>query len=153
MDFIYSIIGDILSFGDLMRLKTEPIHEWIGNIQDEVTAVRAGLSVRQAEELLSEYDLSLNEALNFLGISSSSFFMKKKTKAKLNAEMTEKFLRLASVLKLAEKVLESRTEAVTWLRQEIPTLRGQRPFDLLDTEPGHRLVEQTLLQIQFGIYS
>jgi putative toxin-antitoxin system antitoxin component (TIGR02293 family) len=124
----------------------------IGNPGAEIKAVRAGITPRQVEIFLEDNDFGLKDILKCLDISPSSFFHKKKTRAKLNSEMTEKFIRFAHVMKQAVKVLESRTEATAWLRRGVPALDGQRPIDLLDTEPGHKLVEQTLLQIEYGIY-
>ena len=46
-----------------------------------------------------------------------------------------------------------KTEVKAWLYRKISSLGEQVPMDLLDTEAGHRLVEQTLLQIKYGVYS
>lgn len=124
----------------------------IGNPRAEIQAVRAGITPRQVEVFLEANNFGLKEILKCLAISPSSFFHKKKTRTKLNSEMTEKFIRFAHVMKQAEKTLESQDEATAWLHREIPSLGDQRPIDLLDTEPGHKLVEQTLLQIEYGIY-
>lgn len=52
----------------------------------------------------------------------------------------------------AEEIL-GKQEAKNWLYRKIPSLGDQIPMDLLDTEAGHRLVEQALLQIKYGIYN
>ena len=135
-----------------MPPKEESLSQLVGNPRAEIKAVRLGISPRQVEIFLEDNKFGIKETLKCLAISPSSFFLKKKNRAKLNREMTEKFLRFVHVLKQAEKTLESLPEATAWLYRQIPSLNSQRPIDLLDTEPGHKLVEQTLLQIEYGIY-
>jgi uncharacterized protein (DUF2384 family) len=59
---------------------------------------------------------------------------------------------LNKILALATEILGEK-EAKIWLFSKIPSLDNQVPVNLLNTKYGQRLVEQTLLQIKFGIYA
>ena len=70
----------------------------------------------------------------------------------LDAHTTEKFVRLISVMDLATTTLGA-AEGREWIYRKIPSLGNEIPLNLLDTEVGHRLVVQALLQIKHGVYS
>lgn len=130
----------------------EVLYREIDDPQKEITLVREGIGIRLAEIFLEENSFATKDILRSLDISASTFFSKAKNKkARLNRDMTEKFVRLIQVMKHARKIIGN-TDGRAWLYREIPSLGNQRPVDLLDTEPGHKLVEQTLLQIEYGVY-
>jgi len=124
----------------------------IANPRREIEAVRRGIHAYQVEIFLKKKNMPLTEILKRLHIPSSTFFKKKQDEETLNTSMTEKFMRLAHVVELAERVLGDSVAVYLWLDREVPSLGNQKPMDLLDTEPGHRLVEQALLQIEHGVY-
>ncbi|KTD03125.1 antitoxin Xre/MbcA/ParS toxin-binding domain-containing protein [Legionella feeleii] len=126
----------------------------INNLKDpikEIKIIREGVSPELIEHFLNEWSFFVKDILNSLQIPKSTYFAKKRTHALLDPSTTEKFLRLISVAQLAKEVI-GKNEAKNWLYRPIPSLGDQAPMDLLDTEVGHRLVEQTLMQIKYGIY-
>ncbi|VEB36019.1 Uncharacterized conserved protein [Legionella sainthelensi] len=118
----------------------------------EIEIIRKGINPELIETFLNDQSFVVKDVLSRLKITSSTYFAKKKDHKLLDSSSTEKFLRLISVVKNAEKILGSQ-EAKGWLYKKIPSLGDQIPMDLLDTEAGHRLVDQALLQIKYGIYS
>jgi putative toxin-antitoxin system antitoxin component (TIGR02293 family) len=50
-------------------------------------------------------------------------------------------VRVASITALAEETFASKDKAQKWLRRPTAPLGGKRPLDLLDSEPGARMVE------------
>ena len=119
----------------------------------EIEAAREGIHADQIESFLKSQGMQITEVLKRLNISASTFFKMKQNKEILNTAMTAKFLRLVRILSIGERVLRTDADVQKWLDREAASLGNQRPFDLLDTEPGGRLVEQALLQIEHGIYS
>jgi putative toxin-antitoxin system antitoxin component (TIGR02293 family) len=69
----------------------------------------------------------------------------------LSRAESERALRVASILSQAEQTFANRDKAHIWLRRSTSALGGRRPIDLLDSEPGARLVEQLLYRIGHGI--
>ena len=57
-------------------------------------------------------------------------------KKKLNPEESEKVLRIQHIFEQAIRVFGSLKEAREWLVSPAIGLEGQRPIDLLDTEPA-----------------
>jgi putative toxin-antitoxin system antitoxin component (TIGR02293 family) len=70
----------------------------------------------------------------------------------LSAEETERAVRVASIIRLAEKVFGNHEKAMRWLRGEDDQLGGRTPLSMLQTETGGRLVESMLWGIEEGVY-
>jgi putative toxin-antitoxin system antitoxin component (TIGR02293 family) len=117
----------------------------------EMGLIRIGLKTTVIESFLDQEDFLVKDVLERLHIPSSTYFSKKKNHQPLDSYTTEKFIRLISILTIASDIL-GKTEAKNWLYTPIPALGKQVPINLLDTEVGHRLVEQALLHIKHGMY-
>lgn len=134
----------VSSANKLMNYFKDPIKE--------IEIIRKGINPELIENFLNDQSFVVKDVLSRLKITTSTYFAKKKDHKLLDSGSTEKFLRLISVVKNAEEIL-GQQEAKGWLYKKIPSLGDQIPMDLLDTEAGHRLVDQALLQIKFGIYN
>lgn len=131
------------------------VQHLIADLKDpmkEMGLVRSGLKTDIIESFLVTEDLLVTDILERLHISSSTYFSKKKNRQPLDAYTTEKFIRLISVLVMASEIL-GKTEAKQWIYKNVPSLGNEIPISMLDTEVGHRLVEQALLQIKYGMYA
>ena len=117
----------------------------------EMCLIRSGLETEVIESFLAKENLLIKDILERLHIPSSTYFSKKKNHQPLDAYTTEKFIRFISVLVMASTIL-GKAEAKNWLYRKIPALGNEEPLNLLDTEIDHRLVEQTLFQIKYGMY-
>ena len=71
---------------------------------------------------------------------------------KLTVEESDRVLRVARLLSLAESVYESRERALAWLRRPNPRLRGRAPLEMSKTDTGSRIVEELLVQIDEGMF-
>jgi len=60
---------------------------------------------------------------------------------------------MARITSLAEEVFGDETKASHWLRTAKVRFAGQSPLNMLRTEAGARLVEEMLLQIDFGFFA
>lgn len=132
-----------------------PTQNLLTTLQDpikEMSLIRNGLETKVIESFLESENILIKDILTRLDIPASTYFAKKKNHQRLDAYTTEKFVRLASVIQLATAIL-GKTEAMSWLYKKIPSLGNEVPLNLLDTEVGHRLVEQALLQIKYGMYA
>ena len=122
------------------------------NPREEVRIARRGIKPIVLKSYINEHNLKAEIILDKLKISRSTYFTKVKSKKNLDTSSTEKFLRLVSILELATEIM-GKEEAKEWLLREIPSLANEIPLELLDTEPGHKLVEDTLLHIKYGVYA
>ncbi|WP_431860507.1 type II RES/Xre toxin-antitoxin system antitoxin [Azospirillum sp.] len=71
----------------------------------------------------------------------------------LSLEESERAYRTANILALAEVVFGSRAKALSWMTTPKRRFDGETPMDLIDTEPGARLVEEALIQVDEGYFA
>jgi putative toxin-antitoxin system antitoxin component (TIGR02293 family) len=72
---------------------------------------------------------------------------------RLSHEETERVLRVARILALAEQIFADHDKGLLWLRMPDDRLHARTPLSMLTTEAGGRVVESMLWQIDEGIYS
>jgi putative toxin-antitoxin system antitoxin component (TIGR02293 family) len=68
----------------------------------------------------------------------------------LSLEETDRAVRVARIMALAEGVFGDKEKAMRWLRKTPRRFEGRTPLAMLATEAGGRLVEQALIQIDEG---
>lgn len=66
---------------------------------------------------------------------------------------TDRALRLARATTEAARVFGNAAKAARWLRKPNASLGGQTPLSLLRTETGAKAVEESLTQIDHGIFA
>lgn len=71
---------------------------------------------------------------------------------KLTIEESDRVLRITRILSSAEATYGSRERALAWLRRPIPRLGNRSPLSFLKTDTGARIVEETLIQIDEGMF-
>ena len=71
----------------------------------------------------------------------------------LSHEETDRMVRVARIIALAEQVFGDRDKALAWLRSKDDRINERTPLSMLHTESGGRLVENMLWQIDEGIYA
>jgi putative toxin-antitoxin system antitoxin component (TIGR02293 family) len=99
---------------------------------------------------LTEDALSPEEAERLI-IPRRTLSHRKAKKQLLTQVESERAVRVASIVALAEDTFADRDKARAWLRRPTTVFGGKRPIDLLATEIGARLVEQLLYRIAHGI--
>ena len=86
-------------------------------------------------------------------MSLRTFQRRKNTPAKpLNKEQSGRTWKFAEILAKATEVLGSQEEAEQWLERPAIGLNQRRPIDLLETPAGMELVEDYLMQLEYGVY-
>jgi putative toxin-antitoxin system antitoxin component (TIGR02293 family) len=91
------------------------------------------------------------EEVDGLIIPRRTLSHRKAKKEPLSPVESERAVRVASIVALAEDTFDDRNRAHAWLRRPTTALGGKRPIDLLATEIGAHLVEQLLYRIAHGI--
>jgi putative toxin-antitoxin system antitoxin component (TIGR02293 family) len=93
------------------------------------------------------------EEIERLVVPKRTMARRKSESANLNQVETDRAFRVAIVIKNAERVFGNKEKAHGWLRSPRPRFSGQTPLSMLVTEVGTRMVEETLGQIEHGIYA
>lgn len=72
---------------------------------------------------------------------------------RLSTGESERLLRVARILALAERIFGDREKSLGWLRDPDPRHNHRNCLSLLKTEAGGRLVEKMLWGVDEGVYS
>jgi putative toxin-antitoxin system antitoxin component (TIGR02293 family) len=123
----------------------------ITDAADFVNAVRHGLPYASLEALTDALQVELGE-VSVVGIASRTLVRRKHERI-LSPIESDRLYRVAYVMQLASTILGGIKKARVWLLRENRALGGQTPLSLLDTEIGGRQVEETLFQLNHGIFA
>jgi putative toxin-antitoxin system antitoxin component (TIGR02293 family) len=115
--------------------------------------VREGLPVKALFLLAERMDLRQAEISEKIGIPQRTLTRRLAQHARLTAAESDRTVRLAQVFATAAETLGTEEKAAQWLKTPNRALRGGRPLDQLDTDPGVREVEDVLGRISYGVYS
>ena len=115
--------------------------------------VRKGLPAESLLRLAERLDLRQAEISARIGIPQRTLTRRLARHGKLTAAESDRTVRLAQVFANAAETLGSEEKAAQWLKTPNRALRGGRPLDQIDTDPGVREVEDVLGRIAYGVYS
>jgi putative toxin-antitoxin system antitoxin component (TIGR02293 family) len=71
----------------------------------------------------------------------------------LSKEESEKAVRVARITTMAERAFHDPKKAWRWLRKPKRRFEAKTPIEMLATEAGARLVEETIMQFEHGIFA
>jgi putative toxin-antitoxin system antitoxin component (TIGR02293 family) len=112
--------------------------------------VEQGLPVSSVDELRRE-GLTFSE-VHGLVLPARTLKHRIAKKQRLSMEETDRVVRVARVMALADEVFGNREKALGWLRRGNKRLRDRAPLEMLRSEVGGELVRQMLHQLDEGIY-
>jgi putative toxin-antitoxin system antitoxin component (TIGR02293 family) len=115
--------------------------------------VREGLPAESLSTLAKRLDLRQAEISAKIGIPQRTLTRRLARHGRLTAAESDRTVRLAQVYATAIDTLGTEEKAAQWLKTPNRALRGNRPLDQLDTDPGVREVEDILGRIAYGVYS
>ncbi|MGA3335387.1 MAG: antitoxin Xre/MbcA/ParS toxin-binding domain-containing protein [Terracidiphilus sp.] len=115
--------------------------------------VREGLPVKALLLLAERLDMRQAEISEKIGIPKRTLTRRLQQHSRLTAAESDRAVRLAQVYSTAVETLGDGQKAASWLKTPNRALRGGRPLDQLDTDPGVREVEDVLGRIAYGVYS
>lgn len=131
------------------------ISEYIGiaprSAFDLAEIVEKGLPV-DSLALLKEKGLTFSE-ISEIVISPRTLKHRKARGEHLSHEETDRMVRVARIVALAENVFGVHAKALLWLRSADGRIGGRSPLSMLQTDAGGRLIESMLWQIDEGVYS
>jgi len=117
-----------------------------------IESLKAGLPVRELDDLRSNLDLPMERLAPMLGISKATLH-RRKLAGKLDAAESDRVVRFARLLGKAAAVMESVENGRRWLTSPQVGLGGAVPLEYAETEVGAREVENLLGRIEYGVYS
>lgn len=100
-------------------------------------------------ESLSNHGMSDEEIYSFI-IPRRTLVHRKTRHESLTHDESDRAVRIARITSLAEEVFGDDAKASRWLRKPKTRFEGRSPLAMLRTEAGSRLVEEMLLQLDYG---
>ncbi len=114
-------------------------------------SIVSGLPVQCAVYFKEHTGLSNLYMCRTLGVSEKTFIRwQDAPESLLDAVYSDRLVRTANVMALAEEVLEGGDNAKAWLSRAQSALANEIPQDLLSTDVGAKQVEDLLLQMEHG---
>lgn len=71
----------------------------------------------------------------------------------LSPAESERAYRVASIVSLADKVFGNHDKGLNWLHKPMKSLDGKSPLDVLDNDPGARIIEDLLGRLDEGYFA
>jgi putative toxin-antitoxin system antitoxin component (TIGR02293 family) len=124
----------------------------VGAPADLIKTLKAGLPVRELDDLRAKLDVPMEKLAAFLGISKATLH-RRKDAGKLDMAESDRVVRFARLLGRAAAVMESLEAGRRWLASPQVGLGGAIPLEYAETEVGAREVEDLLGRIEYGVYS
>lgn len=114
-----------------------------------------GVSVSAAKHLLaSVHIISEAQVYAVLGISPKTMQRRAASASKtLDANASDRAMRLTSMIQLATEVLGAQDAAERWLTSPAIGLDGRLPIDLLQSSQGTEMVKTLLNRMDYGVYA
>ncbi len=100
-------------------------------------------------ESLSHHGMSDEEIYSFI-VPRRTLLHRKTRREPLTHDESDRAVRIARITSLAEEVFGDDAKASRWLRKAKTRFEGRTPLEVLRTEAGARLVEEMLLQLDYG---
>jgi putative toxin-antitoxin system antitoxin component (TIGR02293 family) len=119
--------------------------------QDIARLVEQRLPLSSVESLTST-GLSDDEIYRYV-VPRRTLVHRRSKREPLTHEESDRAVRMARITSLAEEIFGQDAKAARWLRKPKDRFEGRTPMELLRTEAGARLVEEMLLQLDYGIFA
>ena len=114
-----------------------------------IDRIRKGVKKAEWKKLIRSIGHTEKELEGILPASISSM----QKRSVYSKETSERIYELAELYRLGYEVFDSPADFRQWLMSPTRVLDGQRPFDLLDSSFGFKVVTDAIVRIQYNVYS
>jgi putative toxin-antitoxin system antitoxin component (TIGR02293 family) len=118
--------------------------------EEKIDAIRRGVRARVVDEMVRYLDVPKSVVFNVLHTPQSTAHRLIRDNRPLDSAASERVVRIADILRVAEKIFGGRENATRWLRTPNLALGDAAPLSMLDTEPGATEVRRILSAIRSG---
>jgi putative toxin-antitoxin system antitoxin component (TIGR02293 family) len=119
---------------------------------DYITATNKGIPKQAVHNLAEVIDVPMKDMATLLNISYKTLGRKKKTDT-LDSLSSSLSIELANTVAKGLAVFEDRDKFSRWLQKENRALQGKKPFELLNTPTGIKMINKLLGKIEEGVYT
>jgi putative toxin-antitoxin system antitoxin component (TIGR02293 family) len=117
---------------------------------EKIHAIRSGVRARVVDDLVAYLDVPKHIVFKVLHTPESTAHRLIRDNRPLDSAASERIVRLADVIRLAEETFGGRKAGARWLKTPNLALGDATPLSMLDTEPGAHEVRRILSSIGYG---
>lgn len=117
---------------------------------EKIDVIRSGVRARVVDDMVAYLDVPKNVVFDVLHTPQSTAHRLIKDDRPLDAATSERVVRVADVIRLAEDTFGGREAATRWLKTPNLAFADATPLSMLDTEPGACEVRRILASIDYG---
>jgi len=137
----------------MLRVELEKLTRELTPLQTH-DLVTKGMGVTSLRRLMSAYRLlDSDQICKVIGTSERTLQRAVEKARRLDPNVSDRALRLASVTSRAIEVLGSQDAAERWLSSPALGLDGRKPIDLLQSTEGTDLVKTLLTRMDHDVYA
>jgi putative toxin-antitoxin system antitoxin component (TIGR02293 family) len=129
--------------------------DWLGaqagSERNLIHLIESGLPLKVIPRLIQR-GLSKDEVFSII-VNPRTLKHRRSKSQPLSKEESERAIRAVRILARAQAVFGDEASALRWLRSPKKRFDGRSPMQMLPTEPGGRLVEEMLIQIDEGMFA
>ncbi|WP_228933755.1 antitoxin Xre/MbcA/ParS toxin-binding domain-containing protein [Paraburkholderia saeva] len=119
---------------------------------EQALQIRSGFDASVLEDIANKLlHIPLRELLAVLRMRRNAVIWKIRLGMRLTTSESDRVARTVLIHEQAKDVLEDTKLAAAWLLRSNIELRGERPLDMMDTQPGFDRVRDLLSRIERGI--
>lgn len=115
--------------------------------------ILAGLPFEAVERVKARAGLTDADMARLLGVGEATLRRARTSGSRLDPTTSDRLYRLSKIIAIAEEVLATPQNAMSWLRRPQPGLAGGVPLQRLLTQAGADEVEALLRRIDYGVYA
>jgi putative toxin-antitoxin system antitoxin component (TIGR02293 family) len=115
-----------------------------------IDVIRSGVPARVVDDMVEYLDIPKHVIFGVLHMPESTAHKLIKDNRPLDSAASERVVRVADIIRMAEESFGGRQAATRWLKTANLGLGGATPLSMLDTEPGADEVRRILSSIDSG---
>ena len=116
----------------------------------KIEVIRSGMAARVVDDMVEYLDVPKSIIFGILHTPESTAHKLIKDDRALDSAASERVMRVADIIRIAEEAFGSREAATKWLKTQNRGLANATPLSMLDTEPGAGEVRRLLASINYG---
>ena len=151
----YKTSDELPESSDLLGLEDVALEYGKKYSSHEITMInlaREGLNIKVLDLFSSRVSLSKEKLAYLLGTSTRNL-RRYSENLKLNASISEKLLLLADMYKNGISIFGTVKSFNSWLEEPNIQFGGEKPFNILNSFFGYRLISEELLKIEHGTFA
>ena len=110
-----------------------------------------GIPADTVEDIALYLDISVNDLMNYLRISRSTWHRRKKA-GKLDFNLSDKVFLVAKLIEYAESVFGNKEKVRLWFKMPSVVFENRLPLELLGSLSGINMINDELTRIEHGVF-